>query len=126
MRNDEVDKLLEQAKVMLEVAERETERSHEDVVTHLLCANSRQSLLNYLSVFLMKRNVPLNEPVTLDGLHRQCKEIDARFDVMDLSAIHCRFESHDRDYCLNLVQVNQCMDAARLARSIVTHDVPGY
>ncbi|MDX1406494.1 MAG: hypothetical protein R3330_00125 [Saprospiraceae bacterium] len=126
MHHDEVDQLLQQAEELFQAAEREKERSEEDVVTHLLCVNSRQSLVNYLAVFLMRRNIPLGQPVTVDGLHRQCCEVDARFEALDLSPVHCRCQTHDNDYCLDLGQVQQCMDAARQARAIVTQQVPGY
>ena len=126
MLQDEVDKLLAYADELLGAAEEETQRSEEDVVTHLICVNSRQSLANYLAGFLMQRNIAINQPITLQGLLDQCKTIDARFEEIDLTPMHCRCETHDNDYCLDLEQVDQCMHIARWARSVVRENAPGY
>ena len=126
MLHDDVDKLLEYADELLEKAERESERSHEDVVTHLICSNSRQSIANYLAGFLMQRGMAVTQPVTLQGLLDQCKGVDARFETIDMAPIHCRCQTHDDDYCLEHEQVDQCMTIAQQARSIVRSNVPGY
>jgi len=126
MLHDEVDKMLEYANELLGSAEQEMERSHEDVVTHLVCMNSRQSIANYLAGFLIQRKAGVPKPVTLQGLLDKCKEVDARFDTIDLSPIHCRCQSEDNDYCLEHSQVEDCMRIAQQARSIVMHQTPGY
>ena len=126
MLHDEVDKLLEFANELLDRAENEAERSAEDVVTHLICTNSRQSIANYLAGFLMQRNIPVQQPVTLQGLLDQCKEVDARFESMDMAPIHCRCKTTDDNYCLDNEQVDQCMSIAQQARSIVMSDTPGF
>jgi len=126
MLHDEVDKLLDYANELLAAAEHEMERSHEDVVTHLVCMNSRQSIANYLAGFLMQKKVTVPQPVTLQKLLDSCKEVDARFETIDLSPIHCRCETDDKDYCLQHTQVEECMRIAQQARSIVMHQTPGY
>ena len=126
MLHDDVDKLLQYAGELLSTAERETERSGEDVVTYLVCTNARQSVVNYFAGFLMQRKVDVVKPVSLQGLLDQCKEIDARFENIDLSPMYCRCETHNNDYCLDLDQVNECMRIAQWARSIVMEDTPGY
>jgi hypothetical protein len=126
MLQDEVDRLLSYADELLVAAEEETQRSEEDVVTHLVCMNSRQSLVNYFAVFLMRHKVTLTQPLTLQSLLDQCKRIDARFEEIDLSPMHCRCETHDNDYCLATDQVKKCMRIAQWARSIVSEETPGF
>ena len=118
--------LLSSAEDLYKAAERESMRSREDVVTHLLCFNSRQSIINYLHSFLLKHNVEPLEPMTMANLLEQCCEIDARFELADISPINCRFETHDRDYCLERDQVDRCFLSATQVRNIVIADTPGY
>ena len=126
MLHDDVDKLLEYAEELLSTAERESERSGEDVVTFLICSNARQATVNYLAGFLMQRNINVEQPVSLQGLLDQCSKVDARFENVDSGPMYCRCETHNDDYCLDVDQVNKCMRIAQWARSIVMEDTPGY
>ena len=126
MGKDRSDISYATAKELLAAAEAEQERSAEDVVTHLICTNSRLSLSNFLAGFLIRRQIPVHHPVTLARLLEQCKAIDARFETLDLSTIHCRFETHDKDYCLETGQVDACLSVAQRARDIVMTDTPAY
>lgn len=120
------DTLISMAEEFLSSAEHEMERSEEDVVTHLICANSRQSLSNFLAGFLLRRDIDIEHPVTLVSLLEQCKSVDARFDSLDLIQVHCRNQTNDRNYCLEPEQVDVCIKVAQQARSIVMSDAPGY
>ncbi|HSF88346.1 MAG TPA: hypothetical protein VLA46_02950 [Saprospiraceae bacterium] len=126
MHKDRSDILYATAQELLAAAEREDERSAEDVVTHLVCSNSRLSLSNFLAGYLIRRQIPVHHPVTLARLLEQCKSLDARFDSIDLSPIHCRHEAHDKDYCLETDQVDACLRVAQQARDIVMTDTPAY
>ena len=114
------------AEELLVAAEHEMERSEEDLVTHLICNNSRQSLSNFLSGFLLQQNVSITHPATLASLLKQCQSLDARFELLDLSEMHCRHEIHSMSYCLDPRQVEMCIKVAQQARSIVTAETPPY
>lgn len=126
MLAEKADTLIRIAEEKLNMAVDETNRANEDVVTHLICVNSRDALSKYMQAFLLINDIAPDEPVTLSRLLEQCKAIDARFDTVDLSNIHCRFETHDRDYCLDRGQVDSCMEVARRTREIVMNRVPGF
>ena len=126
MTQTDVDNMLAYADELLDAAMDESQRSEEDVVTHMICVNSRQSTTNYFTGFLFKRNVALNHPVTIEGLLDQCKEVDARFEEIDLSPMYCKCEVHPEGYCLDLDQVKDCMRIAQWARAVVMEDTPGY
>ena len=126
MLHEEVDKMIEYANELLSAAEHESERSEEDVVTHMICVNSRQAIANYFAGFLIKQDVTPVKPVTIQGLLDQCKEFDALFDQIDLSPIHCRCKTNDDDYCLAMDQVKECLSIAQHARSIVIKDTPRF
>ncbi len=126
MLHEDVDKMIEYANELLTAAEHESERSEEDVVTHLICVNSRQSLATYFAGFLIKQGETPRQPVTMQGLLDQCKDIDALFDQIDLSPIHCRCQTHDDDYCLEMDQVKECLSIAQHARSLVMKDTARF
>jgi len=126
MGKDRSDILYATAKELLDAAEHEQERSAEDVVTHLICTHSRLSLSNFLAGFLIRRQIPVHHPVSLVSLLDQCKDLDSRFDQLNLNQIHCRYEKHDQDYCLDHDQVDECLKAAQQARDIVLTETPAY
>ena len=86
MDKDRSDILYATANELLAAAEHEDERSAEDVVTHLICTNSRLSLSNFLAGYLIRRQIPVHHPVTLARLLEQCRSLDARFDSIDLTS----------------------------------------
>ena len=126
MTQNEVDKMLAYADELLWAAQQESQRSEEDVVTHLICVNSRQSAANYFAGFLMKRDIPIQQPASIEELLNQCKQLDARFEEIDLSPMYCRCDTHAEGYCLEHDQVEECMRIAQWARSVVMENTPGY
>lgn len=126
MGKDRSDILYASANELLSTAEAEQERSAEDVVTHLICNNARLSLSNFLAGYLIRKEIPVHHPVTLARLLEQCKSLDARFDSIDLSPIHCRFETHDKGYCLENDKVDACLQVAQRVRDIVMTETPAY
>ena len=126
MQLEKVDVLISSAEELYEAAQNEAMRSEEDVVTHLICHHSRLSIMNYLQGFLLRNDVLPLTPPTMAGLLEQCREIDARFDTTDITPINCRFETHDRDYCLDKHQVDRCFDVADHVRNIVMSQAPGF
>lgn len=120
------DILFSQANEMLIIAEREKDRASEDVVTHLICKNSRHALSKFLAGFIIQRQIPLHYPSSLDNLLDQCKSLDARFENLDLTKMHCRFEKEDRNYCLEMEQVDACIKMAQQARDLIMADTPPY
>lgn len=126
MEKDRSDILYATANELLTAAEAEQQRAEEDVVTHLICSNSRLALSNFMAGFLIRRQIPVHHPVTMARLLEQCKAIDARFDSIDLTPVHCRHETHDKAYCLETLQVDACIQIAQQARDIVMTETPAY
>ena len=119
---NEIDQLLAHADELLDASEAEMQRSAEDVVTHLVCMNSRQSIVNYFISFIKKNQVAIREPATMESLLNQCRELDARFEMIDLSSIQCRCDGSHSEYCLNYDQVEKCHRVARQTKELVRGD----
>ena len=126
MNINRTEGLFTYAEELLMAAEHEQQRAEEDVVSHLICSNSRQSISNYLAGFLLQRNVAIEHPVSIASLQLQCIAIDARFEMLDFSSFNCRLDNHDRNYCLEQDIVNDCLQIAQQVRTIVLSETPGY
>ena len=94
MENKNPDILINEADQLLNTAIEEMQRAEEDVTAYTVSFNSRQSIINYLISYLSKNGVELKKPVTMAGLMDQCRAIDGRFDLIDISQIFCR---HDEE-----------------------------
>ena len=126
MQTQNIDVLISEANQLLNTAEAELQRSQEDVITHMICHNSKQSIKNYLASFLIKNGVELQQPATMMSLMAQCRTIDGRFDLIDISQIQCRHEDGDDAYCLNVKKVTECLQIAKQTKGIAINETPGY
>lgn len=111
--------LIQEADQLLAAAKEEFNRAEKDAITHAVCFNSRQSIINYLSSFLLQNQVAITQPATMVSLRNQCRAVDTRFAILNLDNIHCRFESDHQEYCLDVAQVNECFEVANQARGLV-------
>jgi hypothetical protein len=126
MENIDTDLLIREADKMLDTASAELQRSEEDVTSHLVCMNARQSIINYLIAYLRQNGVELQRPVTMAGLLDQCRSIDGRFDLIDLTPINCRNKVDDDDYCLHVQTVAECFRIAKQTKAITQDESPAY
>ncbi len=111
--------LFADADQLLMVADEELNRSEEDAVTHLICHNARLSIANYLTGYLIDKGQHVPYPATLDGLLEKCKAIDGRFQEVDFSPIDCRYDSNDKEYCLDYEEVGRCFRIAQQTQALV-------
>jgi hypothetical protein len=126
MEKQNVDFLIKEADELLRFAKEELSRAKEDVTAYVVCHNSRKSIINYLTSFLLKRGTAPDQPITIANLMDQCREEDARFENLDISNTLCRFEEHDEGYCLSVEKVSECLNIAQLVRGIVVNPTPAY
>ena len=119
MPPEKIKSTLEQADQLLEVAQNEMFRSKEDVVPYLVCSNARQSISNYLTGFLMKKEVPLDTMFTIKQLLEKCQEIEPSFKELSFDHMNCSSETHDERYCNDLSKVKECVAFAEKTKKLV-------
>ena len=119
MQSPKFDIIVKQADSLLYSATEELKNSENELVTYQACNNSRESIRKYLTSFLLKNKIEPIEPVTLASLLDQCKTIDKRFALIDLTDVLCRHDATYDDYCLDAQKVNQCLNVAKQTRKIV-------
>jgi hypothetical protein len=118
--------LIAEADELLSGAKEEMQRAREDVAAYRVCHSSRQALINYLEAFLLNNNIPIQSPVTVEGLMEQCRNYDGRFQLIDLSSIDCRSHVDDSEYCLNVDKVGECLRIADQVAGMVQDEIPSY
>lgn len=126
MRQQNADILIREADQLLEFASHEIERAEEDAATHSVCFNSRQSIVNYLVSYLQKHGTDLPEPVTMASFLEKCRDIDGRFDLIDISNFGCRHDGEHEAYCLDVNKVSDCLRIAKQTRAIAIDEAPAY
>lgn len=122
MQTQNVDILINEADQLLNTAVEELQRSEEDVTTFMVCHNSRQSIVNYLASHILKNGIVLKEPVTMASLMDQCRSLDDRFQLIDISQIFCRHDEDEDEYCLNVEKVSECLRIAKQIRGIAVSE----
>ena len=124
MNTNTAEGFYKRADQLLNAAEHEEERAEEDVVTHFICTNSRQSISDFMKGYLLEKNVAIRHPASIDSLYKQCQASDKRFNNLDLNNMVCRYELNSGSYCLDKKIVDQCLDIARKVKSIVRDHAP--
>lgn len=124
MNTNTAEGFYKRANQLLNAAEHEEERAEEDVVTHFICTNSRQSISDFLKGFLLEKNIAIQHPASIDSLYKQCQASDKRFDKLDINNMVCKYELNAGSYCLEKNKVDQCLDIARQVKSIVRDHAP--
>ena len=118
MQSPKFDTILKQADILFQSATEDLKNQEEDFNTYQACNDSRESIRKYFTSFLLKNHVELNQPVTLASLFNQCKAIDKKFALIDMSCILCRHDSEYDDFCLSVEKVTPCLKVAEQTRKI--------
>ena len=126
MQSQNVDLLIEEADRLVQTASHELERAEEDVMAIMVCFNSRQSIVNYLSSYLLKSGLEINKPVSMESLLEQCTAEDDRFHLIDISSIGCNHDHKDEAYCTGIAKVSECLKIAKTIRGIALSEPPTY
>ena len=111
MKSD-ASKLFDEATAKLNQAKEETYRPKEDLVPQLVCKNSQFVIENYLKGYLFKNSINPQNYHTIDELISKCKEINKRFEKVNLTALQCTSKDLETKVCTDSKIVCTCFDAA--------------
>ncbi len=102
----------------LNLARKEMFKAEENVVTHLVCQNSRESLRNYLSAFLMLKKIKFSPSESIPGLLKKCGQENKTFQKIDLTTLDCRYELEEERFCFAVNKAGYCLDTVEAAKQI--------
>jgi hypothetical protein len=119
MYNQRAKMKIEEADQLLKTAQNEMFRSEEDVVPFMACSKARESIVNYLTGFLLQNGVELDEVLSMESLINKCKGINSKFSELELDTILCKQENHNSKYCSDLVKVKECVAVAKKTKDFL-------
>ncbi|MFQ5446907.1 MAG: hypothetical protein ACE5FF_08235 [Saprospiraceae bacterium] len=122
-----IDPLLEEGKKLLAAAREEQDRSSEDVVTYLVCHNTRMAITHFLNSYLKSRGEDYDDDA-MDNLLSKCAKIDARFAEVELGSVLCRCDSVKENdcYCYDASKVAECLAIGERLEKMVSSQTPAY
>lgn len=123
MRTPDPQILIHQANLSYNYASNELNKAKEDLITHVICHQSRNSIRDYLMGYIVANKVDLPNPATIENMAEVCKNIDPVFHKLDLSPIQCKMKTLDEDYCLDIKTVGACYKVAGDVKKMVTSDM---
>ena len=106
------NKLFTEANAKLNQAKEEIYKPKEDVVPQLVCKNSQFVIENYLKGYLFKNSINPQNYHTIEELITKCKEINNKFEKVNLSALQCTTKDLTTRTCTDTEKVCSCFDAA--------------
>ena len=95
MHNQKVKITMDQADELFLTAQEELSRPEEDVVPYMVCRNAFKSVNKYLTGFLLKHGMEIHASMSLEVLLNQCREIDPRFNNLNLDPLYSTSEQED-------------------------------
>lgn len=96
-------------------------KPQEDIVSFVVCKNSQYAILNYLRGFLERKGFETHDHETIRGLFKRCRNIEPRFNQININEIDCRGKEIDDSYCLNLDKLEQCHGVADNLDTLLRH-----
>ncbi|MBT8280851.1 MAG: HEPN domain-containing protein [Muriicola sp.] len=93
-------------------ANQELYRPEEDVVSFVVCKNAQVAVQNFLRGYLLRSGIETKKEDTIDSLYNQCRELNKRFEDVNLSGFNCQYENKDSRYCSGVEKVSRCFDIA--------------
>jgi HEPN domain-containing protein len=109
-----------QAEEMFKHAHEELARPEEDVVPYSVCRNAFKSVNNYLSGYLLKHGIDIHASMSLDDLLNRCREIDSKFNDLNLDSFYN--SSEPEDVWMDMETVKEFIDLASKTRQMVGQD----
>jgi hypothetical protein len=95
MFDQKAQNALIQADQLYQTAQEELSRPEEDVVAYSVCRNAFKSVNKYLSGFLLKHGMDIHASMSLDILLNRCREIDPKFNSLNLDPLYSSSEPED-------------------------------
>ena len=109
---EKANEYLRSAVENLKDANNELCRPEEDVVSFSVCKNAQFAIENYLKGYLFTNGIDANQFTTIDALFDQCKKINKKFEIIDLSNFSCSANKIDSKYCSEVEKVSHCYSSA--------------
>ena len=106
-----------EAEGLLDKAKEELCKPEEDVVPYVICKSAYQSVLDYLTSYLLYHNNPMPENTSIEDLLKNCRDMDGRFKELHLSPLYNPTQTED--VWMNIDAAKDFLTMAEKTRQIV-------
>jgi len=112
---------LNEGNLLLNRAEEELNKPHEDVMTLAVCQGTKMAIDNYFKAYLLKHQVQNVEEGDLMTRYEQCITFKPEFAKINLASFDC---IHDdkcsmSEYCMSINKVSECVKIAEDFRNLI-------
>ena len=112
---------LNEGNLLLNRAEEELNKPHEDVMTLSVCQGTKMAIDNYFKAYLLKHQVKNVEEGDLMTRYQQCIAFKPDFAQINLKSFDC---IHDEkcsmsEYCMSINKVSDCLKVAEEFRTLI-------
>lgn len=121
MDNLALEKLINEANLLLVSAENELQKPHREILALAACQNAKLSIFKLLEAYLVKHKIQVTAEDNLLKLFSKCSTYNPEFasiNIQDMSCVlgtHCDME----EYCIEPGYVQDCVDMAKRIRALL-------
>lgn len=121
MDNLALEKLINEASLLLVRAEEELEKPQREMLSFAACQTAKLSIFKLLKAYLLKHKVALTESDNLVQLYNKCKKYNVAFTDIDIQKMGCVSGTHCdmEEYCMETGYVIECVDKAKSIRTLL-------
>ncbi len=121
MDNLALEKLINEANLLLIRAEEELQKPQREIVSFAACQTAKLSLFKLLTAYLVKHKIKVVETDNLINLYDKCKKYNTAFTHINIQNMGCVSGTHCdmKEYCMEPQYVSECVDKAKNIRTLL-------
>ena len=121
MDNLALEKLINEASLLLVRAEEELQKPHKEMLSFAACQTAKLSMFKLLKAYSVKNKIGITESDNLAKLYEKCKRYNTAFEEIDIPKMGCVSGTHCdmEEYCMEVGYVIECVDKAKKIRKLL-------
>lgn len=121
MDNLALEKLINEANLLLVRAENELQKPQGEMLPFAACQTAKTSMFKLLQAYLVKNKVEISESDNLVLLYDRCKRFNDAFVNIKVEQMGCVSGTHCdmEEYCMESHYVIECVDKAKDIRKLL-------
>lgn len=121
MDNLALEKLINEANLLLVRAEEELQKPHREMLSFAACQTAKLSMFKLLKAYLVKHKIIVSESDNLVHLFNKCKKYNPSFASINIHKMGCVKGNHCdmEEYCMDMGYVIECVEKAKSIRTLL-------
>ncbi len=121
MDNLALEKLINEANLLLVRAESELQKPQGEMLPFAACQTAKSSMFKLLEANLVKNKMAISVSDSLVSLYDKCKKYNTSFIDIDIDKMGCVSGSHCNmeEYCMEPKYVTECVSRAKAIRTLL-------